>query len=277
MAADPLFTIPIAPLEAHVGGSVTCTSPAPKVYVLSFSSPPDNRLTTPFLTALLSALDVLEFGGHEPGVVVTTSSIQKFYSNGLDLGHAVGTDGFWPLLYSVWARFLTFPMPTVAWMNGHAFAGGLMLAMSHDYRLAPSPRGHMCLNELVFGAPLKPAMAALFRHKLPAASYRTLVLEAKRFNADEAVAAGIADGVADRGLESVLGFVEARGLVEKPKSGVYGTLKGEMYKDLVAFLKSPTMEVEEARFDAEQAAQGERREFGKVWVEQWKKENKAKL
>jgi hypothetical protein len=103
-----LFTIPIPALgNAYPGGQITCTTPVPKVYLLTFESPPDNRQTTPFLKALLSALDVLEFGGYEPGVVVTTSRIQKFYSNGLDLAHAVETEGFWALLYSVWARFLT--------------------------------------------------------------------------------------------------------------------------------------------------------------------------
>lgn len=152
-----------------------------------------------------------------------------------------------------------------------------MLAISQDYRFAPSPRGQMCLNELVFGAPLKPAMAALFRYKIPAISYRTLILEAKRFNAEEAVAAGIADGIADKGLDSVLEFVKERDLTAKPKSGVYGTLKAEMYKELIAFLKSPTMEVEEARADAEQQAEAERMEFGRVWYDQWSKETKAKL
>jgi len=272
-----LFSIPIPALgTAYPGGAITCTTPAPKVYLLTFVSPPDNRLTTPVLKALLSALDVLEFGGYEPGVVVTTSGIQKFYSNGLDLTHAAETDGYWALLYSVWARFLTYPMPTVAWMNGHAFAGGLMLAMAHDYRLAPSPRGFLCLNELLFGAPLKPAMAGIFRHKLPSITYRTLVLEAKRFNADEALAAGIVDGVAT-GLDDALGFIAQRELTEKPKSGVYGTLKAEMYKDLLQMLSGPGLEAEEARFDADQARTAERKEFGRVWYEQWKKEDKAKL
>lgn len=105
---DPLFTIPIAPLDTHPGGQIVCTSPAPKVYLLTFSSPPDNRLTTPFCRALLSALDVIEFGGYPPGVLITTSAIQKFYSNGLDLAHAIETDGFWALFYEVWRRFLTY-------------------------------------------------------------------------------------------------------------------------------------------------------------------------
>lgn len=172
----------------------------------------------------------------------------------------------------------SFPMPTVSLMNGHTFAGGFMLAICHDYRLAPSPRGLICLNEIVFGAPLKPAMAAIFRPKIPAAAYRTLVLEAKRFNAQEALAAGLVDAVAEKGLEDALKLIEERGLTEKAKSGVYGTIKAEMYNETLRYLRSPGMDQEEDRFLAVQKREEERREFGKVWVEGWKQENaKAKL
>ncbi|KAM0428595.1 hypothetical protein ACHAPT_006956 [Fusarium lateritium] len=270
-----LFTLPIPACGAHPGGTLTCTEPEPAVYLLTLTSPPDNRLTAPVLKAFLNALDIIEFG-HPHGVVVTTSGIPKFYSNGLDLEHAVATDGFWPLLYDVWRRFLTYPMPTVALLNGHTFAGGLMLATAQDYRLAPSPRGFLCLNELLFGAPLKPPMSALFRAKVPASTYRSLVLEAKRFSAEEAVAAGLADGVAT-GLEDALAFVKERDLVAKCKTGVYGVLKAEMHSGLIEFLKSPTIEAHEKRFEDAQASENERKEFGKVWYEQWLKETKAKL
>lgn len=103
-----LFTLPIPPCGTdHPGGTIVCTEPSPAVYLLTFTSPPDNRLTTPFCKTLLAALDIIEFGGYKPGVVVTTSGIPKFYSNGLDLGHATETEGFWALLYEVWRRFLT--------------------------------------------------------------------------------------------------------------------------------------------------------------------------
>jgi enoyl-CoA hydratase/carnithine racemase len=112
MADTPLFTIPIPPLGAHRGGAIVATEPAPAVYLLTITSPPDNRLTTASCTAMLDALDRVEFGGFTPGVVVTTSGIDKFYSNGLDLEHALGTEGFLPgVLYRLFHRFLTYVFP----------------------------------------------------------------------------------------------------------------------------------------------------------------------
>ncbi|KAL7943749.1 ClpP/crotonase-like domain-containing protein [Trichoderma barbatum] len=273
-----LFTVPIPPSGPHPGGSITVTEPQPAVYLLTFISPPDNRLTTVFCKALLAALDLLEFGGHPPGVLITTSGIPKFYSNGLDLQHAIDTPGFWALFYSVWNRFLTFPMPTIALLNGHTYAGGLMLAMSHDYRLAPSPKGFLCLNEVLFGAHLQPPMASLFRAKLPSnAVFRKVALEGHRYTGQEAVDDGIVDGLCANGLDDALRFIKDRDLLEKPKKGVYGTIKAEMYKDLVRELKGAGLEAESERFGNDQRSVAERKEFGKVFVEQWRKENQAKL
>lgn len=169
-------------------------------------------------------------------------------------------------------------MPTVALMNGHAYAGGLMLAMAHDYRLAPSPKGFICLNEVLFGAHLQPAMASLFRAKLPSnAIFRKVALEGHRFTGQEAVDDGIADALAPGGLEDALKFVAEKQLLEKPKKGVYGTIKREIYKELVKELSGAGLEVEESRFKEDMRKEAERKEFGKVWAEQWRKENKAKL
>ena len=126
-------------------------------------------------------------------------------------------------------------MPTLALLNGHAFAAGLMTAMMHDYRIMNPHRGYLCLNELDFGAPLKPPMASIFRQKLTSpGTYRTLVLEAKRINALEALKEGIVDGLGHAD-EAIL-FAKEMGLLNKAKSGVYGRLKGEMWGETVGFL-----------------------------------------
>lgn len=126
-------------------------------------------------------------------------------------------------------------MPTVALINGHAFAGGFMTAMMQDYRIMNPHRGFLCLNELEFGAPLPGPMASIFRQKVPSPNtYRSIVLEAKRFNALEALKEGILDGLG--GLDEVLMFIDEINLQSKGKSGVYGRLKAEMWRETVGFL-----------------------------------------
>ncbi|KAK3387472.1 ClpP/crotonase-like domain-containing protein [Podospora didyma] len=242
-----LFTIPVPALGNNPAGTIVCTEPAKQVYLLTINIAPDNRLTSASCGALLNALDALEFGGFAPGVVVTTSGIAKFFSNGLDLEQALASETFLPeSLFKLFGRFLTYPMPTIALLNGHAFAGGLMLAMHHDYRIMNPTKGFACINELEFGVPLKPAMSSIFRLKLAPAVYRTLVLEAHRFSGPAALAAGIVDGVG--GLDEVLELVQSRKLTTKAKTGIYGILKAEMYRESVSLLSTEGHKLEEEKF-----------------------------
>lgn len=243
-----LFTVPIA----STGGSIVCTNPTANqgqeqqnVYLLTFTSPKDNRLTPKFIDAMILALDIIEHR-YPKGVVVTTSGIAKFYSNGLDLEVATSTEGFlenW--LWRLFRRFLTYvnckafrqgnqnadnlryPMPTVCLLNGHAFAGGFMLAMYHDYRVQNPEKGFLCINELEFGVPLQTPMMSIFREKLMPVTFRNVVLEARRFGGKDSLSAGIVDALG--GLDEVLGFIRDRKLLNKAATGIYGTMKEEMY------------------------------------------------
>jgi Delta3-Delta2-enoyl-CoA isomerase len=89
MSTESLFTVAVP----TTNGTFTCTSPAPKIYLLTFTSPPDNRLTSAFIDSFLLSLDIIE-QKFPKGVVITTSGMPKFYSNGLDLEHVVNTPGF---------------------------------------------------------------------------------------------------------------------------------------------------------------------------------------
>lgn len=111
-----LFTLPIGDT-----GSITATNPpAPssdpsfdtkKIYILTFTSPADNRLTPTFIDAFLLALDIIEHR-YPKGVVVTTSGIPKFYSNGLDLAILQETEGFLERhLWVLFRRLLTCVSP----------------------------------------------------------------------------------------------------------------------------------------------------------------------
>ncbi|KAL1877538.1 hypothetical protein VTK73DRAFT_8596 [Phialemonium thermophilum] len=272
-----LFAVPIGATGSdHPGGTIVCTEPEAAVYVLTFTSPPDNRFTTAFCAAMLEALDLIQFGGYKPGVVITTSGIPKFYSNGLDLRHAVSTPGYWAgSLYKLFLRFLTYPMPTIALINGHAFAGGLMLAMHHDYRVMNPKRGFACLNELEFGAPLKPAMSGIFRVKLrDPAAYRSLVLEAHRFPGPEARDAGLVDALGETVGDVMEALVRPRRLVEKGQTGVYGLLKAEMYRECIGYLTPEGHEKGELWENWLKGEEEERKRAGQRAGQQWKAKGK---
>ncbi|KAL4942798.1 hypothetical protein BDV06DRAFT_221825 [Aspergillus oleicola] len=146
--------------------------------------------------------------------------------------------------------------------------------MYHDYRIMNPSRGFVCLNELDFGVPLQGPMMRIFTDKLPAATARDLVLEARRVGGGEALQRGIVDGVG--GLDEVLGFVKERGLEGKAESGIYGIMKEEMYRGLLGVLDGHgaslawRMGVEERK--------GKEEVEGKKRVEEWEgKGGKAKL
>ena len=101
-ARAPLFS-----LSLPSGGTVNCTQPAPRVYLLTFTAPPDNRLTAAFIQAMTLALNIIEVK-FPKGVVVTTSGVPKFYSNGLDYESVMRTPTFLSdILYPFWRRLLT--------------------------------------------------------------------------------------------------------------------------------------------------------------------------
>jgi Delta3-Delta2-enoyl-CoA isomerase len=167
-------------------------------------------------------------------------------------------------------------MPTIALINGHAFAGGFMLAMYHDYRVFNPTRGFLCLNELDLGVPLKAAMSSIFRQKLTPQVYKLMVLEAKRFSGKEALEGGLVDVLG--GIEECLALVKERKLTEKAKTGVYGTLKAEMFRETLGYVTLKGFEKEEKRSKEAWDEDDERKEEGKQRVAEWERNtSKAKL
>ena len=59
-------------------------------------------------------------------------------------------------------------MATVAVMNGHSYAGGLFLALLHDFRIMNANYGYACLSEVNIGVPIPEGFAAIAKHTLPA-------------------------------------------------------------------------------------------------------------
>ncbi|KAF9901350.1 hypothetical protein EC991_006241 [Linnemannia zychae] len=198
----------------------------------------ENRFTIEMCKAICDGLDhvaaVVEKEELTEAALMTRGQ-DKFYSNGLDIEKAFSVPGFTDDIFMpMLNKILMFGIPTIACLNGHAFAGGCLMAMAHDYRVMRSDRGFMCMNEIDLPSPLPAGMSALLRYKMHPHVYRSCVLEAKRFSAQEALDSHIVDGIAE-GVEATieLGKKVALKIAPKAKAGVfYGMIKEDMYPEI---------------------------------------------
>jgi enoyl-CoA hydratase/carnithine racemase len=165
----------------------------------------ENRWNTTFVRALSEALDEVETSTGA-AALVTLSASDKFFSNGLDLAwvakpedHPEGGDRqvFGEEFMALMGRIITFPMPTIAAINGHAFGAGFMSALCHDVRLMRADRGFVCANEMQLGMRIPDPELALFRHKLPMHVYFETVQLARRWGGPDALNAGIVQQICE--------------------------------------------------------------------------------
>jgi enoyl-CoA hydratase/carnithine racemase len=172
------------------------------IYFLTMDAE-ENRWNTTFVREIAKALDVIE-KDEGPGALITASTNQKFFSNGLDLewmqapeDYPEGGDRevFGEEFMYLMGRFITLPIPTVCAINGHSFGAGFMFALSHDVRIMREDRGFLCANEMQLGLPIPRPELALFKHKIPANAFFETVQLSKRWTGSDALEAGIVQAV----------------------------------------------------------------------------------
>jgi enoyl-CoA hydratase/carnithine racemase len=152
-----------------------------------------NRFNPKRCMALTEALAEVE-AASAPRALVTAAS-GKFWSNGLDLDWlSVNPDQLQTAIdqyHRLLGVFLGAGVPTVAAVQGHAFAAGAMFAAAHDVTVMRADRGYWCLPEADLGMAFTPGMTALLRSRLPRRTAHQAMLTARRYGAPDALAAGI--------------------------------------------------------------------------------------
>lgn len=160
------------------------------VTTVRLNHPPVNALDLVLLESVVAAMRRIE------GPVVITG-VGKCFSAGVDLRAVIdgGSDHVDPFLAALSEAFLAVfdhPAPVVAAINGHAIAGGCVLAMCADIRLMSA--GTIGLTELAVGVPLPVAALEICRHAM-GTSVTHAALQPATVDCDTALTRGWVDAV----------------------------------------------------------------------------------
>lgn len=144
-------------------------------------------------------------------------------------------------MHELFVRILTFPMPTIAAVQGHAFGAGAMLALTHDFRVMRADRGFWCLPEVNLNMPFTVGMSTLMRERLPIQTAVDAMTTGRRFGGVDAVAAGIAEQHVD-GDGVLAAAVEKAAALTSTRGKNLGGIKRGLHAPLIEALQTKTDE-----------------------------------
>jgi enoyl-CoA hydratase len=166
------------------------------IEVVTLARPPANALDVEMTEEIADAFEALAADRTISAVVLTGEG--KAFSAGLDLKAIprYSDEELQRLLHAI-NRMATAvygcPIPVIGAINGHAIAGGFVLAMCCDWKIVADAPMQIGLTEVRVGVPYPAAAIEVVRSELQPKIARELVLFGKNMGAAEALAAGIFD------------------------------------------------------------------------------------
>lgn len=172
------------------------TSVTDGVALLTVDRPPANALNVELLSELVRRLE--EVAADPPNALVVAGR-ERFFSAGADLKAvpSYGADDQRLMVSGINRMAIamySLPCPVIGAITGHAIAGGLVLALCSDYRVA-SDAGAYGLTEVKVGVPYPQAAIAVVRAELSPHAARRLVLGNRLIDAEECLRLGMFDEV----------------------------------------------------------------------------------
>ncbi len=168
--------------------------------------------------------------------VIVTGSGSSF-SAGVDLFRLI-KDGpeygrrFVPVLDAFLRATLTFPKPIVAAINGHAIAGGCILAAACDHRIMTEGNGRIGIPELAVGVPFPALPLQIMVARVADGPLRDLVFTGRTVQIDEAKTMGLIDEKCPAGMLLDRATEVARKLASIP-AGTFALMKEAFYSPIL--------------------------------------------
>ncbi|MCF8051064.1 MAG: enoyl-CoA hydratase/isomerase family protein [Desulfobacterales bacterium] len=199
----------------------------------------ENRFNPPFLDAYIAVLDQIE-AETDARVLVARSSHEKIFCNGIDLewlapiiqkGEIETAKAFFYQLNRLFHRLVTYPLITVAAINGHAFAGGAIMACGFDFRFMQTGRGFFCFPEVDLGIPFLPGMNAMLCKAMPMDTVVEMELTGVRLTAEQCRERGIVHKASPP--EKLLADCLEFGRALKKERPVIAEMKNRLYRPII--------------------------------------------
>lgn len=202
------------------------------VSVLRLNRPPVNALDLELVEDAAATL-----GSLEGSVVITGAG--RCFSAGVDLRAVVDggreyTDRFLDVMPAAFLAVFDYHGPVVAAINGHAIAGGCVIAMAADVRLMSG--GTIGLTEVAVGVPFPPAALEICRYAMGTLASHAM-LGAQNVDPQTALQRGWIDAVVspDDLLSEAIATARARG-AHAPSA--YAATKDQLHRPTRAAIEA---------------------------------------
>jgi len=205
-----------------------------------------NAMDGALLDEIERLIDDLERG---PARAAVLTGYERFFSAGLALPKLIDLDrgalrAFIERFARAMTRVLACEKPIVAAINGHAIAGGCVLALMCDWRIAADGDAKIGLNETQLGIGLPPIVVEPLRAQIPPASLVPVALEGRLFGPREAQEVGLVHEVVSVVELAARAEAKARELAAPPAAAVAQVKRALRAPILEAIARTAAVETE---------------------------------
>lgn len=156
-----------------------------------------NTMDVEFCEALGARFEELR---QSPSQALVLTGQGAIFSAGVDLRRILdgGPDylqRFLPALSKMFATVFFYPKPVVAAVNGHAIAGGCILACAADYRVMAQPSGRIGVPELLVGVAFPTMALEILRFVVAPQHLQTILYSGATVLPERAMEQGLVDAV----------------------------------------------------------------------------------
>jgi enoyl-CoA hydratase/carnithine racemase len=176
---------------------VTTREDSGDIAILRLAHGKVNALDVALCDAIVQELHAIAAGDWRALVLTGTGSA---FSAGVDLfqvlnGGEAYLSRFLPAMEKLFRALLEFPKPAVAAINGHAIAGGCIMAAACDHRIMSAGTARIGIPELAVGVPFPALPFEIVGARVSAQHFRHLVLSGRTVEPAEALHLGLVDEV----------------------------------------------------------------------------------